>query len=237
MGMPRQGWEGWDQYAPFYDWENARTLGRRDVAFWQRVAAGANGPVLELGCGTGRLTRHLLDWGASVTAVDNCAEMLSAVPEAASRVLSDIESLDLEQRFDVALLASCLVNHPLPEVRSAFVQSAGRHLRPQGRLLVERHDHTWLRSVQPGRVAMVDDISISLEAVQRSADAIEMTVRYEAAGSAWRHSFVVAPLTEAEVETLLAAAGFDGFRWATQRRWLRASLVAQHRVRPEQSHA
>ena len=29
------------QCAPFYDWENARTLGRRDVPFWQRVALEA----------------------------------------------------------------------------------------------------------------------------------------------------------------------------------------------------
>ena len=41
--MPKQGWEGWDEYAPFYDWENARTLGRRDVAVLARVAAGAGG--------------------------------------------------------------------------------------------------------------------------------------------------------------------------------------------------
>ena len=34
----REGWEGWDEYAPFYDWENARTLGRRDVPFWRRIA-------------------------------------------------------------------------------------------------------------------------------------------------------------------------------------------------------
>ena len=33
-----EGWQGWDDYAPFYDWENARTLGRRDVPFWRRVA-------------------------------------------------------------------------------------------------------------------------------------------------------------------------------------------------------
>ena len=39
MTKPDEGWEGWDEYAPFYDWENARTLGRRDVPFWRRVAA------------------------------------------------------------------------------------------------------------------------------------------------------------------------------------------------------
>jgi SAM-dependent methyltransferase len=55
--VPREeGWHGWDQYARFYDWENARTLGRRDVAFWQGLARRAEGPVLELGSGTGRVT-------------------------------------------------------------------------------------------------------------------------------------------------------------------------------------
>ena len=50
-----EGWHGWDTYAPFYDWENKRTLGRRDVAFWVKTLAETRGPVLELGCGTGRL--------------------------------------------------------------------------------------------------------------------------------------------------------------------------------------
>ena len=52
---PADGAEGWDQYAPFYDWENAQTVGRRDVAFWTRLAAVQQGGVLELGCGTGRI--------------------------------------------------------------------------------------------------------------------------------------------------------------------------------------
>ena len=52
----QEGWHGWDAYAPFYDWENARTLGRRDVAFWQALARQAVGPILELGSGTGRVT-------------------------------------------------------------------------------------------------------------------------------------------------------------------------------------
>ena len=50
-----EGWHGWDTYAPFYDWENARTLGKRDVPFWIEVVKGTKGHVLELGCGTGRL--------------------------------------------------------------------------------------------------------------------------------------------------------------------------------------
>lgn len=50
-----EGWHGWDTYAPFYDWENARTLGRADVPFWTRFASRISGDLLELGAGTGRL--------------------------------------------------------------------------------------------------------------------------------------------------------------------------------------
>ena len=63
-GPPRankEGWQGWDAYADFYDWENAQTLDRRDVTFWQGMAQRANGPILELGCGTGRDTQALIE--------------------------------------------------------------------------------------------------------------------------------------------------------------------------------
>ena len=75
--MKREGWQGWDAYAPFYDWENAQTLGRRDVAFWRRVAAKANGPVLELGCGTGRVSAPLARAGVNLVGIDRSEPMLA----------------------------------------------------------------------------------------------------------------------------------------------------------------
>ena len=76
-GRIDEGWRGWDAYAPFYDWENARTLGRRDVAFWRRLAMVQEGAVLELGCGTGRITIPAARAGARIVGVDRSAEMLA----------------------------------------------------------------------------------------------------------------------------------------------------------------
>jgi hypothetical protein len=58
--------------------------------------------------GAGRLTRRLLEWRARVTAVDNCPEMLASLPDGASPILSEIESLNLENRYDVGASAKSL---------------------------------------------------------------------------------------------------------------------------------
>ena len=76
-----EGWHGWDDYAEFYDWENARTLGRRDVGFWTaivlRESRRRRARVLELGCGTGRLLIPLARTDARVAGIDLSAPMLA----------------------------------------------------------------------------------------------------------------------------------------------------------------
>jgi SAM-dependent methyltransferase len=81
----REGWHGWDAYAPFYDWENARTLGRQDVPFWTRLIRGLRGRVLELGCGTGRIALPLARGGSPIVGIDRSAPMLSRAARAAKR--------------------------------------------------------------------------------------------------------------------------------------------------------
>ena len=72
-----KGHEGWDDYAPYYDWENAQTVGRRDIAFWQRMSAPVKGAVLELGCGTGRVAIPVAKSGATVIGIDRSESMLA----------------------------------------------------------------------------------------------------------------------------------------------------------------
>lgn len=108
-----EGWQGWDEYAPFYDWENARTMGRRDVKFWQGLASRIGGPVLELGCGTGRVSLPVARTGAELVGVDRSSEMLararrrlrrSTVVRSLRLVKGDIRSLPFRTgRFRVVI--------------------------------------------------------------------------------------------------------------------------------------
>ena len=190
--------------------------------------------VLELGCGTGRLTQRLLELGCTVTAVDSSAEMLAHVPPAATTALSPIETLQLEATFDLVLLASNLINHPLADTREAFVRSARAHSRLGGRILVERHDPLWLSVAQPGSLGSCGEVHMQLEA--HSADAAGrscMTISYAVRGGVWRQSFVAEPLTEPQVEALLAAQGYAEFQWhGATRRWVSARALGGARPNP-----
>jgi ubiquinone/menaquinone biosynthesis C-methylase UbiE len=73
----KDGSHGWDQYAPFYDWENARTVARRDVTFWERLALAQDGAALELGCGTGRIALPVVKAGARLIGIDRSGPMLA----------------------------------------------------------------------------------------------------------------------------------------------------------------
>lgn len=55
----------------------ARSVSNREIAFVvESVRPGAR--VIEFGCGTGRFTRALIDYGCLVTAVDSATEMLES---------------------------------------------------------------------------------------------------------------------------------------------------------------
>ena len=130
-----EGHDGWDDYAPFYDWENARTLGRRDLPFWRTVARQVGGPVLELGCGTGRLSIPLARAGVPIVGIDRSEPMLGARP--APRVARRTASAPAAhpRRHPVSSVrgrrpAALAVRHGAGAVRHAAVAAA--RARPDG---------------------------------------------------------------------------------------------------------
>jgi ubiquinone/menaquinone biosynthesis C-methylase UbiE len=142
-GTP-SGSDGWDSYAPFYDWENARTVARRDVAFWQGLAVASDGPVLELGCGTGRIALPVVRAGARLVGVDLSAPMLARArsrltrARLASRALlvrADIRQLPFRSRQGFGLvMAPYGILQSLTRERDleATLQSVARVTKPGG---------------------------------------------------------------------------------------------------------
>ena len=143
-----EGWRGWDEYAEFYDWENARTMGRRDVRFWQAFARQAGGPVLELGCGTGRVTSPLGRAGIRIVGLDRSPEMLARARRRVRRlgahapvslVRGDVSSLPfMDARFSAVIAPYGVVQSLLSdEVLRRTIEAVSRVLRPGGSLGLE----------------------------------------------------------------------------------------------------
>lgn len=144
----KEGWHGWDDYAPFYDWENAQTLGRRDLSFWQRMTGAVEGRVLELGCGTGRVTMPLAHEGVQVVGVDRSAEMLSRARRRVTRqrrgvrpalIRADIRHLPFPERTFPMVMAPYGVLQSLLSERDlkATLSDVGRVVRRQGIFALE----------------------------------------------------------------------------------------------------
>ena len=188
--------------------------------------------VLELGCGAGRITRRLLSLGCAVTAVDNSAEMLAYAPSEACLVRADIEELNLGKTFDVVMLPSGLINHPVDAVRGAFLAAAAMHLSQTGLFLLQRQDPTWLASAVVGPASESDGLTTWIESVSRADGIVVMTLRYTDGTEEWRHSFSLSEVDDASLQSQLAGAGFDLIEWLDdRRRWAKVSLNGHLAVR------
>lgn len=185
---------------------------RGELAIFDRFLSPRSS-VLELGCGTGRLTGSFLAAGHAVTAVDNSAEMLRHVPDDATKVHANIEDLELDHHFDVALLASCLVNTPLDSSRHAQLAACRRHLAPAGLLIFERFEPSWLRSVAKGPVGSLGEVGVSVEHVARDGNLVSLSLRYATATEEWRQHFAAIVLDDADVQRDLTGSGFGAIEW------------------------
>lgn len=185
------------------------------------VPAGAS--ILDLGCGTGRVTHELVRLGHPVTAVDFDERMLREV-HGAETVLSRIEDLDLRRTFDAVLLMSTLINRPDRTGRQALLAACRRHVAADGAVLIERYDPDVGRDGRPSERRSAG-ITIRVTNVRRDGPLLYQTVEYDAGEhGSWRMQidgrYV---LSDAETLADLASAGLRFDRWIDERRrWLAA---------------
>ena len=156
--------------------------------------------VLELGCGTGRITRQLVGLGFRVTAVDESAEMLAHVRDAETHQ-ARIEGLDLGRRFDGALLAINLVNAD-PASRRAFLETCRRHT---DLVVCEGLPLAW--SPEDGETAL-GEVRSRLHVRSVEEGVVRGEVECNADGETWRHPFAMHVFAdEAELGATLGEAG------------------------------
>jgi SAM-dependent methyltransferase len=179
--------------------------------------------ILELGCGTGRITRPLTTHGHQVVAVDESPDMLAHVT-GAETIRSSIEDLRLDRRFDVVLMMSFLINAPDDAVRRRLLATCTHHVRADGIVVLQRHDRA---SFAEPRVLEREDHRLEIADVEHLPGDIDAaTMTHTVAGRTWSQRVVVQNFTDEELEALLAEAGLGKVDYLTpDHTWLTTRLV------------
>lgn len=109
-----------------------------DLSLWERLAESGQGPVLDLGCGTGRVALHLAQRGHRVVGVDLDGDLVEAFNRRAAglpaeAVAADARELEIDEEFGLVLAPTQLAQlFDGFEERQRCLSSVARHLRPGG---------------------------------------------------------------------------------------------------------
>ena len=128
-------------------WHDVECAGyESDLPAWRLLAEESGGPVLDVGCGTGRVALDLAERGHDVTGLDSQPELIEALTRRSADaslqgVVADAREFDLGRRF-------ALVIAPMQVVqllggssgRRRFMDCALRHLEPGGLLAMALAD-------------------------------------------------------------------------------------------------
>ena len=113
--------------------------------FYHRQVARYGEPVLELACGSGRLTVPLANEGINITGIDISEEMLEFARLKASKhganirlLQGDMRSFELGEKFKLIFIPAQSLSHlhRRAEIEDCF-SSVRRHLADEGRFLIE----------------------------------------------------------------------------------------------------
>ena len=223
--------------AEYYDHSPILVQRMQDMVFYCEAAKRYGDPVLELGCGTGRITMAIAEAGYHVVGLDISRKMLERAAEKRSRlrteaqelvhlVQGDMTGFDLSQQFRSIIIPFRPFQHLLEtEQQIRCIDCVRRHLVPRGRLLLDffqtdaerMHDSKFLEESplaeydMPGgrHVALSERVATFHRASQRND--VEMIFRVTH-GDGRQERLVMAwtlrYFFRYEVEHLLARCGF-----------------------------
>jgi SAM-dependent methyltransferase len=135
-----------------------------DLPIWERLATEAGGPVLELGCGTGRVALHLARRDHEVVGLDSDAALLESLQERARElsvetVLGDMRRFRLEGEVGLAIAPmQALQLLPGTEDRACCLAATAAALPPGGRFAAAIVEQVPERTAPPHPIPDVRDI-------------------------------------------------------------------------------
>ncbi|MDO9577948.1 MAG: class I SAM-dependent methyltransferase [Candidatus Cloacimonadales bacterium] len=152
-------------YAGFYDWEFELicTRQRHDVKLWKKLATKYGGPILDICCGTGRITQELAKMGFEITALDNSPEMLEILEKKklpkVQTVLADMRDFSLDRKFKFAFISYSSFQQLLSlEDQAKCLNTIKRHLTDDGVLGIDINPHVLEGSdVQEKEISYIAD--------------------------------------------------------------------------------
>jgi SAM-dependent methyltransferase len=220
-------YEGESVIARFYDGDyQALRTPSGDLDFYVEEAVRSKGPVLEFGCGTGRVLIPTAERGIAITGVDTSAAMLAQLraklPSADVR-LGDMRDFDAKRKFALVTLPFRPIAH-ITEAKDhvRLFENMRRHVAPGGRLIFDcfHPKLSMLAAPQAEKLAMdrveggrrirrywstvphvarqVNDVTLRWEIEDEQARIEHAETRFE---MRWFYRF--------ELEHLLGRAGFE----------------------------
>ncbi len=225
--------ERYDIYARFYDLDFGEA--DADLFMYQQFASRCGSPILELGCGTGRVLLPLARQGYEITGVDLSQSMLEvARRKVAAENLSelvtlsqqDMRELELAGRFNMAFAAINSFMHLLnTDDQLAALARIRHHLNPGGLLLLDLFNPDLSRLLeargQVGLAKVMTDPDTGHRLMRFHSDKVDLgqqTIHVtfvldelDAEGSLKRtlFPFSIRYLFRFELELLLRHAGFE----------------------------
>ncbi len=197
--------------ADLYEWELAHVTGRhrQDLGYYSALARRTEGPVLELACGTGRLTAPL-----EAVGVDNDPVMLGSARRRGARrvVCADMRRFALAGRFAlVAIPYNSLQLLVDDDDLVSCLRGAAAHLRAGGALALEVTDFqagAVTTSAGPELLGRAQGVTLYGALVHDLARRVTTYHRrFEEAGRALVDHVHLRCLDRSELEAMLGEAG------------------------------
>ncbi len=135
-----------------------------DIPFWLDLARRQGSPVLELGCGTGRVLIPLADAGYNVYGLDNDNDMLTfcrqrvspRIQENVNLILADFTSFDIEIQFPLILMPCNTFSTLRESSRKSALASISKHLHPGGVFAVSVPNPAVLSRLETSEIPEMD---------------------------------------------------------------------------------